>query len=239
MYSFSSRVRYSEINENGKLDISSLVNYFQDCSTFQAEDMHIGLEFTKDIKCAWILCSWQIIVNRLPELGEEITIETWPNQLKGFYGIRNYRLLDEQNQVCAFANSVWVYLNMETMKPEMIPQSIVKAFSIQPPIEWDWGGRKLQLPKYSEERQTFPIISDYLDTNHHVNNGKYVWLAKQYVSVNMQFSQVRVEYRNEAKLGDVFYPRIAFVDDKTVVMFYNEVGILYAAVEFRSKPLVC
>lgn len=236
MYKFNSRVRYSEIDENGQLDSSSLVNYFQDCSTFQAEDIRSGINFIEDLKCAWILCSWQIIVNRLPKLGEQITIETWPNQLKGFYAIRNYRMLDEQGEVCSFANSVWVYLNMETMKPKMIPPIIIKAFTIQAPIVWNWGGRKLQLPNGGEEKEAFLIIADYLDTNHHVNNGKYVWMAKQYLPVHTQPSQIRVEYRNEAKLGDVFYPRIAFLDDKMFVMFYNEVGVLYAAVEFRLNP---
>ena len=239
MYSFNSRVRYSEVDENGKLDSASLVNYFQDCSTFQSDDIRGGLEVDEGPRCAWILCSWQIIVNRLPELGENIKIETWPNQLKGFYGIRNYRLIDEQNEVCAFANSVWVYLNMQTMKPETIPLQILQAFSIEPGIEWDWGGRKLKLPEGGERRDAFPIIRDYLDTNHHVNNGKYVWMAKQYLPINSQIIQIRVEYRNEAKLGDIFYPRIVFSDDKMVVMFYNEIDILYAAVEFRSKPLVC
>ena len=238
MYNFSSRVRYSEIDENGKLDISSLVNYFQDCSTFQSEDMRIRLGLSEDIKYAWILCSWQIIVKRVPQLGESISIETWPNQLKGFYGIRNYRLVDEQGEVCAFANSVWVYLNMQTKKPEMIPTKMLQEFKLLPPIEWDWGGRKLQLPKGGEQQEAFPIISDYLDTNHHVNNGKYVWLAKHYLPDQTQISQLRVEYRNEAKLGDIFYPRVAFFDDKTVVMFYNEKEVLYAAVEFTSKPLV-
>ena len=34
MYTFDSRVRYSEIGEDKKLTLNSLLNYFQDCTTF-------------------------------------------------------------------------------------------------------------------------------------------------------------------------------------------------------------
>lgn len=39
MYAFDSRVRYSECDETGTLSIVSMIDYLQDCSTFQgAED---------------------------------------------------------------------------------------------------------------------------------------------------------------------------------------------------------
>ena len=38
MYEFNSRVRYSEIDHHGTLTLPALINYFQDCSTFQSED---------------------------------------------------------------------------------------------------------------------------------------------------------------------------------------------------------
>ena len=34
MYSFDSRIRYSECDETARLDYVALVNYLQDCSTF-------------------------------------------------------------------------------------------------------------------------------------------------------------------------------------------------------------
>ena len=35
MYSFDSRVRYSEVDEDRKLSLTGVINYMQDCSTFQ------------------------------------------------------------------------------------------------------------------------------------------------------------------------------------------------------------
>ena len=38
MYSFKSRVRYSELAADKRLSLVSIINYFQDCCTFEAED---------------------------------------------------------------------------------------------------------------------------------------------------------------------------------------------------------
>ena len=37
----------------------------------------MGTDYLKEKKKAWILSSWQIIVERYPELGEEIEVGTW------------------------------------------------------------------------------------------------------------------------------------------------------------------
>ena len=47
MYTFDSRVRYSETDSGGKLTMASLINYFQDCSTFQAEELGVGVEYLR------------------------------------------------------------------------------------------------------------------------------------------------------------------------------------------------
>ncbi|MCR5103972.1 MAG: hypothetical protein K6B68_05890 [Eubacterium sp.] len=44
MYSFKSRVRYSELAADKRLSLVSIINYFQDCCTFEAEDKDVGLQ---------------------------------------------------------------------------------------------------------------------------------------------------------------------------------------------------
>ena len=47
IYSFDGRVRYSETGENGLLTLPGILNYFQDCSTFQSEEVGLGLKVLK------------------------------------------------------------------------------------------------------------------------------------------------------------------------------------------------
>ena len=55
MYTLDSKVRYSEIDHRGTMTLPALINYFQDCSTFQSESLGFGVKAAKEKKKAWIL----------------------------------------------------------------------------------------------------------------------------------------------------------------------------------------
>ena len=108
-YSFESYVRYSEIGEDRNLTLNSVINYFQDCSTFQSEHTGVGIEYLQEKNRVWVLSSWQIVVDRYPKLCEKIKITTWPYAFKRFLGSRNFTMEDESGATVAYANSLWTY----------------------------------------------------------------------------------------------------------------------------------
>ena len=67
-YSFSGTIRYSEMDEHRSLSLYSLINYFQDCSNFHAEACKVGLDWTEANHRAWMLASWQILVDAYPTM---------------------------------------------------------------------------------------------------------------------------------------------------------------------------
>ena len=69
------------MDEFGKLSVTGIMNYLQDCSTFQSEDLKLGLSYLYDKKRAWWLNTWQILIDRCPGLGERIKISTWPYEM--------------------------------------------------------------------------------------------------------------------------------------------------------------
>ena len=62
------RVRFSEIDHTRKITVPSIINYFQDCSTFQSEDIGVGLdELSKKKKFQlhfWIKCAMMLTWKR-------------------------------------------------------------------------------------------------------------------------------------------------------------------------------
>ena len=58
MYSFESRVRYSEVNSEKQMTLLALLEYLQDCCTFQSEDLGIGVDYLSEEQVAWVLSSW-------------------------------------------------------------------------------------------------------------------------------------------------------------------------------------
>ena len=108
-YSFKGRVRYSEIGENGCLTLPGIQDYYQDCCTFQSESIGQGMEVLENRQRAWVLSSWQIIVERYPKMGESIIATTAPYGFKGFLGMRNFTLETEDGERLSWANSIWTW----------------------------------------------------------------------------------------------------------------------------------
>ena len=60
MYTFDARIRYSEVDSRRRLTVEKLIDYFQDCTTFQSEDLGVGLDFMTARGIAWVINYWQI-----------------------------------------------------------------------------------------------------------------------------------------------------------------------------------
>ena len=55
MYQFKSRVRFSEVDSHLNMTLPSIINYFQDCSTFHSDSIGQGIEVMMEQGYAWIL----------------------------------------------------------------------------------------------------------------------------------------------------------------------------------------
>lgn len=232
MYSFQTGVRYSEVGVDGKTPISSIVNYFQDCSTKQSESLGQGIEALIKRKKGWFLTAWQININRLPEFGEEIIVGTWPHSFKGFYGERNFVIYDLNHKTLVEANTLWALVNLETGHPTKITDEDREGYELEEPLEMKYLPRKINMPANFENAEEFKVKKCNLDTNNHVNNAQYIQMAEEYLPEGTVIKHLRVEYKKSAVYNDVIAPKIAREDGKYVVELGNCDNTVYATVEF-------
>jgi len=61
----------------------------------------------------WVLYRWLIKIDRLPKLGETITVQTWASSFERFYGNREFIVLDGRDNPIVKASSVWIYFNIK------------------------------------------------------------------------------------------------------------------------------
>ena len=80
---YRGRIRFSEVDHTRRITLPGIVNYFQDCSTFQSEDLGLGIMHCSERKRAWILSSWQVVVERYPEIGREDTDQYLGDRFQG------------------------------------------------------------------------------------------------------------------------------------------------------------
>lgn len=236
MYSCQSRIRYSELDETGHLKIESLLDYFQDCSTFHSEDIGLGVEYLRKNHMIWAMSSWQIVVERFPELGETVTIATAPYDFKGFIGYRNFLMTDAQGERLACANTIWSLLDTETARPVKPTEDMLKGYVLEPKLAMEYAPRRIAIPDGMAEGEAVVIKPHHLDTNHHVNNGQYVRIALDCLKSACHLKQLRAEYKKQCVLGDVLIPfTTASGEGAFVVALKDPEGTLCCIVEFREN----
>lgn len=232
MYTFDSRVRYSETTPDGFLRMESLIDYLQDCSTFQSEDLGIGIGYMKERHIAWVVNFWQIDVLRLPRLGERIVTGTSPYELRGFLGMRNFMVETESGERLVNANSVWSLLNLDRMAPERVTKEMQEGYELFPKFSMEYLPRKIAMPENMTPHESVEVTPQMLDSNHHVNNARYVGLGMEFVPEGKTIRRLCVEYRKQALEGDRILPCTAASESCVTVSLENGEHIPYAVLTF-------
>lgn len=235
IYEHKTRIRYSEVDLNGLLTTTALVDLFQNSSTFQSEDLGYGWEPLAKIHKAWVLSSWQIEINSRPKLGDYVTIKTWSTGVRMSLGYRNFAMYDCNDNLIACANSLWVYIDTETGKPSKVPQEAIDAYGSNEPLEMKPYSRKIEMPDNMVDGNSFNVPFFYLDTNNHMNNSKYITAAMEYLPKDFKVATVRTEYKKQALFNDLILPKVGLNDSSVTVAMYDTDGNPYAYVQFLSE----
>lgn len=235
MYSFDSRVRYSETDENGRLSIVGMMDYMQDCSTFQSEDGGVGIRYLAEKNRAWWVYSWNIEILSMPKLGDRIRIATWPYKFRGVFGYRNFVIRDREDRDLVRADSIWFFYNVEKHCPAHPSEEDVAPYGMEERLPMPEMPRKMRLPEGLEKRPEVRVMRHHLDTNRHVNNAQYIEIARECVPADFRLGGVWAEYRNAAVLGDTILPEAAETPDGWIVSLRKPDGGVYANVLLRGR----
>lgn len=234
MYELKSRVRYSETGMDARLSLVGILNYMQDCSTMQSEDLGVGLKFLAEKKRAWLLSSWQIEIGERPLLGTPITVGTWSYGFKGIYGYRDFVIRDESGRDLVRADSLWFLIDTETGRPARVTEEFGAVYGAEPPLPMERESRKIALPDELSEAGRCEVLRHQLDTNHHVNNAQYVDLACELLPAEQTIRSIRAEYKKAAVLGDTLVLMRGKIGDGCVISLQAPDGTVYANVEVRG-----
>lgn len=234
MYTFTSRVRFSETDENRKLTLAGIMNYLQDCCVFHSEDVHDGADVLQKRDRVWLLNSWQIIIKERPKCCDPIVIGTQAYKFKGTLGMRNFCIERPDGTICVIANSNWVLVQPSTMRPVRITEEDSRPYELGEPFDMPYADRKIAAPKEGTVMEPIIVCTEHLDSNHHVNNTQYVLMASRYLPADFTLHQVRAEYRYQALLGDTMIPVVTKKEDgQVIVQLKKDEKTAYAVIAFQ------
>lgn len=234
MYTFDSRVRYSETGEDGLLSLPAIVDYFQDVSTFQSEDLGIGIDFLKEKDLLWVMSAWQVVVHRYPALGEKSGSGRFHTSCAAlwdcviFYGHGRRR---------AAGTSKFGLVSDQSQKgvPVRVLPEMVEKYDVKERLQMDYAPRKIAVPQGGIRQEPFRVERQHLDGNHHVNNGQYISMAMAYLPENFAIRQMRAEYKKSALLHDIVVPIIVTEADRVTVSLCSEDEAPFVVVELTGR----
>lgn len=235
MYQLKSLVKYSESNSNSRLKYHALFDYLQNTSTLHSEELGESGAQLLEQNMAWILSFWQVCIDEMPKLSEEITVSTWPYSTKGLFGLRNFCVDNAAGERVVKANSIWVLIDPRTGRPIRITDEVSSHYPDEPKLEMDYCERKIEIPVEYVEGEVITVPKYFIDTNNHVNNTKYIMVAEEYLPDDFDVKEIRVEYKKAAVLKDTICPRVTVKEKEVTVVLVDADGKPYATVLFLGK----
>lgn len=200
------RVNYYEINTYREATPNTILNYLEEAAVSHSESVGYGIDSLLERNLGWVLNRWHLIMERYPIWGENIIIETWPSNFQRFYATRQFFIKDNDNNILGRASSLWIFLDIVKKRPKRIPTEFGDAYGMDPLRAMDDPFSDfsfLDNPTYNKE---FQIRKSDIDTNNHVNNGKYVDWILETIPLDLynthSLYELEVVYKNEIKYGE-------------------------------------
>ena len=234
MYQVDWKVNFSECDDTLRMRYGGIIDSFQNCSNLQSESLGLGEGYLEKHHSAWLMDFWQVVIQRRPEAYEDIRVSTWASSFKGFFGTRNFKMETKQGEVLAYANSYWVFYDLEAKRPVRVPENEISGYGMEKPLDMEYAPRKIAVPEELELVDEITVQKHHLDIYHHMNNAKYIETAYDYVD-NTEIRQICCQYKKQARLSD----RIKIfrnVSEKCVtIVMKNAENDIYAIVSFDNK----
>ena len=233
-YEFHSRIRYSEVDQNERLTIDHLADYFQDCTIFHDDTAGLGLAYWRERGAMWVTTSWKLLLFEMPRCCEDVLIRTDAISCRSFVGLRNFTMRGEDGRLRAAAFSKYALLDRKTGKPVRIKAEEAEAYGTSEPIPMEEEKNHILLPENAVEKEPVTVQLHHLDPNHHVNNVQFIIMALNYLPEGFTPKMMRVSYHKSAFLGDVIVPKIAYSEHEVIGMLLREDGEPYTIFQFRD-----
>ena len=237
MYEMKIRVRYSGVDREGIARLHQILEYFQDCGTFQSEELGLGVEEDQKNHRAWYLIAWNVKIIRHPRMSEYIDVTTQAYKMRGFYGYRRYSIIDEQGATIVSAEAIWILMNTQKMLPMKVTKEIADIYVEKDADKTVRINRKISDDGEWKEYEPIEVTKQYLDSNNHVNNTVYALWTEDILPEGACAKEVRIDYRKAAMFKETIQVFVQQQEDIFKVKYIKPDGEIAALVEMTLKTI--
>lgn len=239
MYFIDKRLGYSDIDRNGRLTLYSIMNIFQDITTYYGEEHGVGEDYLEKNNVGWIVYNWNIEIIELPNIknNRKIRIATSVLKHKNPTLDRYYEIRDFNGRVCIRAYATWVMVSIQNMLPTRMIKRL-EELSAADEIE----AKKYSIPNHKIEKCIFKntdafntsfegrVLKSYIDLRGHMNNARYLEVIMELIDI-CDYSKLYVTYSCSLMSEESF--KINSLDEK------NSISIVFLAMRENKEVVAC
>ena len=170
----TTKVRAFDVDSFGRLKVNTILDYFQDAASNDAERLNFGYSDFVPKGLTWVLSWAKFEFINYPKFMDEIRIQTWGKKQFKLYSIRDYLLYNSQDEIICKGTSAWLLIDSKSLRPKILPE-------LFPEIKMhDSKDALSDLPqKIIPNTETKIIYSTQIrysdiDLNQHANNASYI-----------------------------------------------------------------
>ena len=216
----------------------AILEYLEDIAAYHSDSVGIGINTTNKTQISWLLSDWKLEVIKRPHYGQILDIHTWSRKIEKFYAFRDFEIYDEENNLCAIATSKWLLINNKTGKIVRVEAELADKYQSEMGkcVFKDTEIKKLYEPKEFINEVTYKARRRDIDVIGHMHNLYYLYLAYEALPEEeynkRPFNNVRIQYKNQIKLGEEVKCMYANEDEKNIVVIKSmDKKILHAIVK--------
>ena len=209
-------LRSSDFDRFSEIKPSSVLDLFQSVAGMHAEKLSVGFNEMFEKGFLWVILKVKYEVIRKPKVYESVTVITWPKEPKRLDFQRNYKIVDEEDNVIIKGTSQWAVIDKDTRK-------LTRATDVYKNIEGfckdDVFDEKLiKVSDFNENEAVYTVQSNFcdFDTNSHVNNIRYADYVLNAINPQkpMDIKGFQIDFHKEITSGETDI----FIEDNGIIL---------------------
>jgi len=200
------RIRAFDVDANGRLKVNTILDYFQDAASNDAERLNFGYSNFVPRGLTWVLSWAKFEFFHFPKFAEEIKIQTWGKKQYKLYSMRDYLLFNSNDEIICKGTSAWLLIDSKSLRPKILPQLFPEIQMLDTKDALSDLPKKIIPKAQTEIVYSTQIRYSDIDLNQHANNAKYIELMLDCFDQEFHKKHIMktltVSYNAQSKYGD-------------------------------------
>ena len=220
-------IRAYECDYRGRISPLAMFDFMQDLASQHADKLGFSVKALMQQNMTWVLSRIHLKFTGIVYWEDRLTGQTWPSGTQGKYALRDFKLINEKEQIIAVGTSSWMVIDLEKRIPLKF-DSVLDAselINLERSLQDDF--QPLPVPDSFDYEKEFHVRYSDLDVNKHVNHVAYIdWgleAVPEAVLLKSYPVEIEVGYRREVFYDDLVISRSKQIEGAEIPTFQHQI----------------